>query len=299
MMTSKRENEGAGNHAAEKKARTAAAASGAAAKAQPAAQPDKTAKAQPAPQPDKKSSKFDVLMIPPQQPFRLKMPSQEDIASGRGVSVRTYAGNLHRYIVSKLSMFLYNDEVVQLRHPLYASRCPHIEEGRPAASGAVPGKKPANAAAWRPTSIMEPMDIEHCIVALTESQFYEGAISIWNLDPFLTSAFGIDIDAKDPSWAQFLVLAGHWSSANLASSHCDEAAQRYFFQEPFNRLSWTSDTWKKNALRSRRSAICQPAAAMSCVGPSTRPLTKRWRLEIRGGFGCCGRFPTKFRSGCA
>ena len=160
MTTSKRENEGAGNPAAEKKARTAAAASGAAAKAQPAAQPDN-------------SSKFDVLMIPPQQPFRPKMPSQEDIVSGRAVSVRSYAENLHRYIVWEFSMFLYDDEVVQLRHPLYASRCPRIEEERPgpAASGAVPGKKPANAAAWRPTSIMEPMDIEHCIMALTESRF--------------------------------------------------------------------------------------------------------------------------------
>ena len=228
VATTKRENEGPSTPAAEKKARSVAAASGAANDKPPAAASGAVANkaTQPAAQPET-TSKFDRLMISSQAPFRPKAPSPEEIASGRGGSVRTYVENLQRYIVWKFSMFLHDDEVVQLRHPLYASRCPRIEEEGPAASGAK--KKPADAAAWRPTSIMEPMDVEHCIAALNESQFYEGAISIWNVNPLLTSAFGVDFDVRDPSWAQFQVLAGHWSSANLASSHSDEAAQRYFF----------------------------------------------------------------------
>ena len=136
VATTKRENEGPSTPAAEKKARSVAAASGAANDKPPAAASGAVANkaTQPAAQPE--TSKFDRLMISSQAPFRPKAPSQEEIASGRGGSVRTYVENLQRYIVWKFSMFLHDDEVVQLRHPLYASRCPRIEEGGPAASGA-------------------------------------------------------------------------------------------------------------------------------------------------------------------
>ena len=157
-------------------------------------------------------------MIPSPQPFRPVQPTMEDIISGRTGSVGTYVQNLYRYVSWTLLLFLYDDEIVKLRGPLYVSRCPAVDN------------TPKNAAsgAWRPTSIMEPLDMKNCISALSHSNFYEGTISIWNLDPLKTRAFETDLDLKDPTWLQFNVLAGHWSKDHLASSHSDKGQQRYF-----------------------------------------------------------------------
>ena len=201
-----------------------AAASGAGAAASGAGDADKHAASE-------SKTKQVVLMINPSQPFRPKVPDMDEIISGRAPSVRSYAQNLYRYVSWKFSVFLHDDEVVQLRHPLYASRCPGIED---------PSKTAASGACWRPTSVMEPMDMAHCIWSLTDSHFYEGTVSIWNLDPFRTSAFETELNLKDPSWLQYLVLLGHWSPGNLASSHGDEAKQRYFF--PGTVLSFLKDT---------------------------------------------------------
>ena len=174
--------------------------------------------------------KQTVLMIDSAQPFRPKLPSMEDIVSGKAPSVRSYAHNLFRYVSYKFASFLYDDELIELRHPLEESRCPPIDNTpKCAASGAT----------WRPTSIMEPLDMTRCMWSLTHSGFYDGTVSIWNLNSFTTRAFGIDLDLKDPSWQQFLVLAGYWSKANLASSHADQSLQRYFF--PSKLLSFIHD----------------------------------------------------------
>jgi hypothetical protein len=180
-----------------------------------------------------------ALMISASPPYRPKLPSAEDIISGRAGNVRTYARKLHDYITWKFSSFLYDDEVVQLRQPLYLSVCPAIED----ASVAKPSRSD-----WKPTSIMEPLDLDHCMWALSESGFYEGAVSIWNIDPFKTEAFGTELHMKDPSWPQFLALLGHWSPGNLTNSHGEEAKQRYFF--PGRLLSFVKDTailenWKR------------------------------------------------------
>ena len=164
-------------------------------------------------------SKQATLMISSSQPLRPKIPSNDEIISGMAGSVRQYAQNMKRYVEWKLSVFLYDDETVQLRQPLYKSVCPPIEDS--AASGAD--------TRWRPTSVMEALDMGHCISSLSNSEFYEGAVSIWNMDPFLTEAFEKELHVKDPSWPQFLVLLGHWSPANLAISHSDENKQRFFF----------------------------------------------------------------------
>ena len=142
-------------------------------------------------------SKQAGLMISGTQPFRPKVPSMDEIISGLAGTVRVYAQNLFRYVSWAFASFLYDDEVIELCHPLYASRCPAINNTP---------KHAASGAEWRPTSIMEPMDMKHCIWALTNSGFWEGAVSIWNLDSFQTKAFDIDFDLKDPSWLQFLVL---------------------------------------------------------------------------------------------
>ena len=65
-------------------------------------------------------------------------------------------------------MLLYDDPVIQVRTPLYASACPRIDN--------TPKNAAASGAEWRPTSIMEPLDMGHCISALIEGTFYEGAI---------------------------------------------------------------------------------------------------------------------------
>ena len=72
------------------------------------------------------------------------------------------------------SVFLHDDEVIKLRTPLYASACLRIDN--------TPKNAPATSADWRPTSIKEPLDMEQLLSALTHSNFYEGAISIWNID---------------------------------------------------------------------------------------------------------------------
>ena len=126
-----------------------------------------------------------MLMIDRQTPLRPKIPDMEDIIAGRAISVRCYVEQLYRYVTWKFSIVLHDDEIVKLRQPLYASKCPPIDNVL-AASGAAPGNGNTPSAdgvtAWRPTSIMEPMDMENCIKSLRESQFYEAAISIWNIE---------------------------------------------------------------------------------------------------------------------
>ena len=115
--------------------------------------------------------KQTVLMIDSVQPFRPQLPSMEDIVSGKAPSVRSYAHNLFRYVSYKFASFLYDDELIELRHPLEESRCPPIEN------------TPKHTAShlWRPTSIMEPLDMTRCMWSLTHSGFYDGTVSIWNL----------------------------------------------------------------------------------------------------------------------
>ena len=161
------------------------------------------------------------LMLPGMKPFRPQKPSPEEITAGRAGSVRTYMDKLCTYVKWHLSVFLYKDPIVQLRKPLYTSVCPDVMPSNAAASGA----------AWRPTSIMEPLVMEHCISALTHSDFYEGTVSIWNLDPMATRAFGTPLNLTDPSWLQLDVLTELWSEGNLALSHQVQGKQRYFFPE--------------------------------------------------------------------
>ena len=107
-------------------------------------------------------------------------------------------------MVHRFSLFLHDDEIIRLRHPLSEPTCPPIE------------KNAASGAKWRPTSVMEPMDMQHCMVSLSESGFYEGAVSIWNLDSFQTKAFDIVLNLKDPSWLQFMVVTGYWSKETFS-----------------------------------------------------------------------------------
>ena len=92
----------------------------------------------------------------------------EDITTERGGSVCKYMEKLQKLVVWSFSTFLYKDEVVKLRPPLYASVCREVDN--------TPKNAAASGAAWRPTSIMEPLDMDHCISALTHSEFYEGTI---------------------------------------------------------------------------------------------------------------------------
>ena len=106
---------------------------------------------------------------------------------------------------------MYDDEVIKLRHPLYAPRCPAIENTP---------KQAASGAKWRPTSIMEPMDIQHCIWALTHSGFWEGAVSIWNLDSFQTKAFDIDLNLKGSKLASIHGVGWVLVKRELGSFSC-------------------------------------------------------------------------------
>ena len=175
--------------------------------------------------------KQSVLMISPSQPFRPKQPDMDEITSGRACSVRKYATNMFQYVSWKFASFLYDDDVIQLRHPLYASKCPPIDN--------TPKSDAASGAEWRPTSIMEPMDMTRCVWALNQSGIWEGAVSIWNFDTIRTEAFGVNLDLKDPSWPQFLVLKGHWSMEVLTASHGNTNQQRYLW--PSTLLSFVHD----------------------------------------------------------
>ena len=141
---------------------------------QPAAQQQPQAAEQPAAAPPAAQqqpaapARFESLMISKTKPFRPVKPSTEEIVAGTAVSVRTYMQKLQAYVWWSYSVFLHDDEVIKLRTPLYASACPKIDN--------TPKNAPATSADWRPTSIKEPLDMEHCISALTHSNFYEGAI---------------------------------------------------------------------------------------------------------------------------
>ena len=141
---------------------------------------------------------FGTLMISDTKPFRPARPSIDDIMTGRAGNVGTHMEKLYPYVRWRFSVFLYKDEVVRLRQPLYASVCPDVNN--------IHKNGAASGTGWRPTSVMEPLDMERCIWSLNHSEFYEGNISIWNLDPMKACAFGIDLDLRDPSWLQFDVL---------------------------------------------------------------------------------------------
>ena len=171
---------------------------------------------------DATKAMFATLMIPDTKPFRPKKPAMEDITAGRGGRDLKYMEKLQKHAVRSFSTFLYKDEVVKLRQPLYASICPEVDN--------TPKNAAASGTAWRPTSIMDPLDMDHCISALTHSESYEGAVELWNLDPMKTSAFDIDSSGmRDPTWIKLDVLSGHWSEEVLASSHAVEGKQRFFF----------------------------------------------------------------------
>ena len=119
-------------------------------------------------------ARFESLMISKTKPFRPVKPSTEEIVAGTAVSVRMYMRKLQAYAWWSYSVFLHDDEVIKLRTPLYASASPKIDN--------TPKNAPATSADWRPTSIKEPLDMEQLLSALTHSNFYEGAISIWNID---------------------------------------------------------------------------------------------------------------------
>ena len=165
--------------------------------------------------------KYHALMIANTKPFRPCKPSADDIVAGRACSVRTYMQNLQAYVWSNFSVFLHDDDVIKLRTPLYAAGCPQIDN--------TPKTAPAKSINWRPTSIKEPLDMEHCISALKHSEFYEGTISIWNIDIMKTRAFNKELNLRDPTWDQLNVLNGYWSEATLVSSAADEAKRRYFW----------------------------------------------------------------------
>ena len=216
---------------------------------QPAAQ-------QPAPQ-QPAAQLIATLMIANHQPFRPLMLTMEDITAGRAGSVTAYM------------------EKLEARVRRNSSVCPQIDNA------------PKNAAAggkeWRPTSVMEPLDMEHCIAALTHSNFYEGIISIWNLDPLKTYAFDTQLNLRDPTWLQLNVLTGYWSDDNQASSHAEAGKQRYFFPEMV--MSFVKDIALLQAKHGNGTGEpgcvkCQPAAATNCVGRFTSQLMKRLRLEM-------------------
>ena len=126
-------------------------------------------------------SKQATLMISNTPAFRPRTPTQEEITSGTATSVRSYyVQKLKAYVDYHFADFLHTDPEVRLRHPLYASTCPKIE-ATTAASGAE----------WKPTSIMEPMDLSNCVTSLIQEGFYERTVSFWNFDPLLQSAFGL------------------------------------------------------------------------------------------------------------
>ena len=113
--------------------------------------------------------------------------------------------------------------------PSEGRTCPKIE-ATTAASGAE----------WKPTSIMEPMDLSNCVTSLIQEGFYERTVSFWNFDPLLQSAFGLSLRLKDPPWPQFQILVTRWSVANLRNSHSDENKQRFSF--PAKMQSFFKDT---------------------------------------------------------
>ena len=155
--------------------------------------------------------------------------------------MRSYMQNLKTYVDWHFAEWLFNDPVVRLRHPLYASICPKIE---------VAG---ANSTEWKPTSIMEPMDLSNCVTALDQDGFYEGTVSFWNLNPMLESQFGVNLGLKDPSWPQFQVLLAHWSLANLKNSHSDENKQRFFF--PATMQTFVKDTAHLESIKQRGTTL--------------------------------------------
>jgi hypothetical protein len=76
---------------------------------------------------DATKAMFATLMIPDTKPFRPKKPAMEDITAGRGGSDLKYMEKLRKHAVRSFSTFLYKDEVVKLRQPLYASVCPEVD----------------------------------------------------------------------------------------------------------------------------------------------------------------------------
>ena len=120
--------------------------------------------------------------------------------------------NVFKYVNWTCSCFCYDDNVIQLRQPLSQSVCLAIDNNaKNAASGA--------GGCWRPTSVMEPLSLEHAMWALQHSGVYEGTVAFWNVDSFATKAFGIDLNLNDPSWTQSHILETHWYTSSLASSH--------------------------------------------------------------------------------
>ena len=152
------------------------------------------------------------------------------------------------------SMLLYDDGIVKLRALLDASVCTKVDND--------PKNAAASGAGWRTTSIMEPLDMGHCISALTHSNFYEGHHSIWNLSQSKTSAFETELNLRDPTLLQLNFLVGHWSEDHLTSSHSDEETQRYFF--PGMVMSFLKDFALLQATQGYGTGLCEMPAGGGC-----------------------------------
>ena len=63
----------------------------------------------------------------------------------------------------KLSVFLYNDDSIVMRKPLYTHRTP-------------PFRKKRNSA---PSTFKEPLNLDNCLTSLRCSGLYEGSITAW------------------------------------------------------------------------------------------------------------------------
>ena len=236
---------------------------------------------------------FAVLKIedPAMKPVRPVKPPPGDIMSGLAPPVREYCQALKTYVHYELAKFLYHDETVKLRKPLHELVCPDIDD-KP--------KGAASGADWRPTSIMEPMNMDHCIAALTTSSFYEGAISFWNVDPFATKAFYMQLNLRDPTWLQFDYLTtGMWSEDVLRSSHDDQARQRYFWKghvfSCVNEIDLLKDKAASGAPLSDMPVVCGHEVCWSFLDAMASALESKDTRLIRHLFEVSIQVPCRLR----
>ena len=140
-------------------------------------------------------------------------PTEDEVIGGSAPTVSDFMETMTKNVYWKLSVFLYNDDSIVMRKPLYTHRTPPFRTKRNSA----------------PSTFKEPLNLDNCLTSLRCSGLYEGSITAWQFAACQTKWNGIDLGIDKISFKNIDACDGLWTKAALSASASNPDHERMIF----------------------------------------------------------------------
>ena len=157
--------------------------------------------------------KQQTLGISAEEPPLPSWPTEDEIIGGTAPPLIDFMAAMTKNVYWRLSSFLFDEESLSLRMPLYTQRTPPFRAKRGSA----------------PSTFKEPLNLDNCIDSLKCSGLYEGSITAWQFAACQKKWNGIDLGIDKITFKNVEACDGLWTKAALAASASNPDHERMIF----------------------------------------------------------------------